>query len=114
LDDPGLTALEARYANIDTQILNAATVDRVNTAVSNKTNLFWDYDAVEVLSGTIPADLFTQFDGMKVITETMSNGQSMYMVYDGNIEDMSFRYRCFTWWGVTVRDPQRCGIALAP
>lgn len=112
LDDSALTALEKAYANVDTQITDGTVVTRVNTAASDKTNLFWDKDAVEVLSGNIPADLFTQFDGMKTITSTMSNGQSMYMVYDGNIEDMTFRYRLFTWWGVTVRDPQRCGVAV--
>lgn len=114
LDDPALSVIEAAYANIDTQILGTATVDRLNTAASNKSNLFWDKDAVEVLSGNIPANLFSEYDGMKVISETMSNGQDMYMIYDGNIEDMTFRYRLFTWWGITVRDPQRCGIALAP
>lgn len=114
LDDPALSNIEKAYANIDTQILGTATVDRLNTATSNKSNLFWDKDAVEVLSGTIPANLFSEYDGMKVITETMSNGQQMYMVYDGNIENMTFRYRMFTWWGITVRDPQRCGVALAP
>jgi len=50
---------------------------------------------------------------MKVISETMSNGQTMYMVYDGNIADMTFRYRLFTWYGVTIRDPRRCGVSIA-
>jgi len=112
VDDPGLTLLEAKYANIDTQILGTATVERVNSDTSAKTNLFWDRDAVEILSGNIPANLFSEFDGMKVISETMSNGQEMYMIYDANIEKMTFRYRLFTWWGVTVKDPQRCGISV--
>lgn len=111
-DDPGLSLIEKASANIDTQILNAATVERVNSDVSAKTNLFWDKDAIEILSGNIPANLFAEFDGMKVLTETMANGQSMYMIYDANLVDMTFRYRLFTWWGVTVADPQRCGIAV--
>jgi hypothetical protein len=93
LDDPALSTLEAAYANIDTRILNAATLDRVNIDASNKVNLFWDKEAVEVIGGTIPAELFSQYDGMKVISDTMKNGQTMYMVYDGNIDTMSFRYR---------------------
>ena len=110
-DDPGLTATEAAYANIDTQILDTAVVVRQNTLASAKTNLFWDEDAVEVLSGNIPAELFKQYDGMKTMTHTMKNGQKFYMVYDGNIENMTFRYRIFTWWGVTIRDPSRVGVA---
>ena len=111
-DDAALTTTEKAYANIDTVILNAATVERVNSDASNKTNLFWDKDAVEVLGGTIPAELFKQFDGMKVISHTMSNGQEMYMVYDGNIATMNFRYRLFTWYGITIRDPSRVGVAV--
>lgn len=112
-DDPGLSTLQKAYANINTRILNGATVNRINTAASYKTNLFFDADAVEVLSGSIPAELMASFSGKKVISDTISNGQKMYMVFDGNINDMTFRYRMFTWWGVTVRDPMRCGVALS-
>ena len=112
LDDPGLSALEASYANVDTQILNAATMDRLNTDASAKTNIFFDSDAVEVLGGNIPAELFSQYDGMKVISSAMSNGQQMYMVYDGDIATMNFRYRIFTWFGITIADPSRCGVAV--
>jgi len=111
-DDPALSATEKAYANINTRILNLATVNRVNTDASKKANLFWDKDAVEVLGGTIPSELFKQFDGMQVINSTMKNGQEMYMVYDGNIATMNFRYRLFTWYGITIRDPSRVGIAV--
>ncbi len=112
LDDSSLTATEASYANVDTQILNTATVNRVNTDASNKSNLFWDKDAIEVIGGSIPAGLFKQYDGMQVISSTMKNGQEMYMVYDGDIATMNFRYRLFTWYGITVRDPSRAGVAV--
>lgn len=112
LDDPGLNTLEAAYANINTQILNLATVDRLNTAASSKTNIFWDKSAVEVLGGTIPADLFKQFDGMKVVSDTMSNGQPLYMIYDGQIDKLTFRYRIFTWYGITVCNPSNCGVGV--
>lgn len=110
-DDPGLSALEQAYANVNTQIKNGVTMSRVNTDASDKTNLFWDKDAVEVLGGTIPAELMAQFDGKKVVNMGMKNGLNMYMVYDGNITDMTFRYRLFTWYGVTIKDPSRVGIA---
>ena len=112
-DDAGLTALEKAYANVDTTISNLDVVARLNTAASTKSNLFWDKDAVEVLGGTIPADLMAQFDGKKVINMGMKNGLNMYMVYDGNITDMTLRYRLFTWYGITIKDPQRVGVALS-
>lgn len=111
-NDSNLNPTELSYANIDTQILDSATVVRVNSDASNKTNLFWDKDAVEVLGGTIPAELFKQFDGMKVINHTMKNGQEMYMIYDGDMATMNFRYRLFTWYGITIKDPSRVGVAV--
>lgn len=112
LDDPALSTLEAAYANIDTQILDTATVDRLNIDATNKVNLFWDKAAIEVIGGTIPAELFAQYDGMKVITDTMKNGQQLYMVYDGDMVTMNFRYRLFTWYGITVCNPSNCGCAV--
>lgn len=112
LDDPGLTELEQAYANIDTQIEDGAVVSRLNTDASAKTNLFWDQEAVEVFSGSIPADLFKQYEGMKVLTDTMKNGQKVYMLYDANLVNMMFRYRIFTWYSVTIKDPSRCGVGV--
>ena len=57
-DDGALTPTELAYANIDTVIVNLATVERLNSDTLAKTNLFWDRDAVEVIGGTIPAELF--------------------------------------------------------
>ena len=112
-DDPALTTLEKSYANINTRILNAATVNRVNIDASARTNLFFDKSAIEVLGGDVPANLFSEFKAAKVISKKMKNGLTMYMLYDGNITNMTFRYRLFTWYGVTVLNPQNCGVAVA-
>lgn len=113
LDDPALSALEKAYANVNTRILNNATVNRVNVDASKKVNLFYDKDAVEVLGGTIPADLFKSFDGLKVINQTMKNGLKMYMIYDANMINMQLRFRLFTQYGITIKDPSRCGVAVS-
>ena len=110
-DDAALSVLEKAYANIDTTILNAATVDRLNIDATAKTNLFWDKDAVEVMGGQVPAELFKQFAGKKVLSSTMANGQTMYMIYDGNITKMTFQFRLFTWNGITIRNPSMVGVA---
>lgn len=112
IGDGALSTLELAYANINTPILNAALVVRMNQDTSARANLFWDMDAVEVMGGTVPAQLFKEFGGMKVITSTMRNGQTMYMLYDGNITKMSFQFRLFTWWGFTVRNPSAVGVAI--
>ena len=111
-DDSSLSTLEKAYANVDTTILNAATITRLNTDATNKVNVFFDKMAIEVIGGTIPAELFSQFAGSKVMTDTMSNGLKVYMLYDGNIATMTFRFRLFTWFGITIAQPQNCGCAV--
>lgn len=110
-DDSSLSELEQAYANIDTQILNGAVVDRINTDASAKANLFWNKDAVEVMGGSVPAQLFKEFAGQRVINAPMKNGQQMYMLYDGDIETMNFTFRLFTWWGITICNPSAVGVA---
>lgn len=111
-DDAALSTLEKAYANVDTTILNGATVDRINSDASARTNLFWDSSAIEVIGGKIPADLFSTFAGKKVRSETLSNGLEMYMLYDGDITTMTFEYRIFIWYGITVCNPSNCGVAV--
>ena len=109
-DDPGLSALEASYANINTRILNTATMNRVNIDASVKTNLFWDRNAIEVMTGEVPVQLFQEFAGKKIAQAAMENGQTMYMMYDGDIVTADFRYRIFTWDGITIANPQQVGV----
>lgn len=109
-NDPGLTDLEKAYANVDTRILNTATMNRVNIDTSVKANLFWDKRAVEVMTGAIPVELFKEFAGLKIAQADMENGQTIYMMYDGDIVKANFTYRCFTWDGITVANPQQVGV----
>lgn len=110
VDDPALTTLEKAYANIDTRILTAATVDRLNIDASAKVNAFWCKNSIEVLGGDAPVDLLNQFGGQRVISSTMKNGQIMYMAYDGDIDKLTFKCRLFTWYGLTNKDPSANGV----
>jgi hypothetical protein len=112
LDDTGLTDHEKSYANINTKILNGANVVRLNTDASAKTNIFWDRDSIKVVGGTLPANMFQEFNSAKVLTKSLPNGLPVYMMYDGDIADLTFRYRVTAWTGVTVCAPQNCGVAI--
>ncbi len=112
LDDAGLSVTEQAYANVNTQILSGATMVAVNTT-GGRANLFYDNDAIEVIGGNVPMELMAEFDGMKVISETMSNGLNMYMVYDAKLDDLTLRYRLFTWYGLTMKDPSRAGVSVS-
>lgn len=112
LNDGALTTTEKAFANVDEVIGSGATMTRLNTDASAKSNIFFDKDSIEVIGGDIPADLMKQFEGMKVTSETLSNGLKMYFVYDSTLVDMSLRYRSFVWYGLTNKDPQRNGVAV--
>jgi len=95
------------YGNC-TGALIGQTINALNVT-GGKQNIFGCKGSVEVTSGDAPIELLNEFGGMKVISSTMSNGQKMYMAYDGSLLDMSFTCRLFTWYGVTVANPQGCG-----
>ena len=113
LDDAALSTLEKAYANVDTTIASGDAVNVVNLDANAQTNIFWAKDSIEVIGGEIPANLLQEFDGKKVITKAMSNGQVMYCVYDGNIVDMTLRYRLFTWYGLANLNPMANGVAVS-
>lgn len=110
--DGALDATEKAYANVIDPIGNGATVTRLNTDASARTNLFFDTDSIEVIGGDIPAELMKSFGGLKVASERLSNGLNMYMVYDSNMINMELRYRLFVWYGLTNKDPSRNGVAV--
>ena len=111
-NDAGLTLAQKAYANINTQILNAATVNRVNIDASAQPSLFWQKDSIEVLGGKVPMEMLGQWGGMKVASETLSNGLTMYMLYDGNIATLQGRWRMFIWYGVNNARPADNGILI--
>ena len=113
VDDAALTTLEKAYGNINTQITSGANVTRLNTDASAKVNAFWCKDSIEVTGGDAPLNLLNEYDGMKVISQTMKNGQKMYMAYDGDIAKLTFRYRLFTWYGLTNANPSANGVAIS-
>ena len=112
LSDVSLSAEEAAYANVDTQIQSGDTVSRLNIDESAQANIFWDKDSIEVIGGDAPLSLMNEFGGMKVVNQSMSNGQTMYMVYDGDIDTLTFKCRLFTWWGLCNRNPSANGVAV--
>ncbi len=111
-DDPGLTALEKAYANINTQIKTGAVVSRVNIDASEKANIFWAKDSIKMIGGEVPWELMSQYDGNQVLSEQIAPGVTAYMVYDGNIASATFRYRIFVWYGLSNFNPMANGVAV--
>jgi hypothetical protein len=113
VDDPSLSVLEKAYANIDTQITSGANMTRLNVDASARGDIFWDKSSIEVLSGNAPIQLLNEFGGMEVRSHTMSNGQTMYIAYDGDIDKLTFKCRLFTWYNVTNKNPSANGVSIS-
>lgn len=112
LDDPALSSLEQAYANINTQILSGATVNKLNVDASEKANIFWAKDSIKMIGGQVPWELMSEYDGNEVLSEEIAPGITAYMVYDGNIASATFRYRIFVWYGLSNFNPMANGVGL--
>lgn len=112
LDDTNLSAEQRAVANVNTGIRNDATIVRLNVDNLARVNIFWAKDSIEVIGGDAPIQLLSEFGGMQVISSAMGNGQKMYMAYDGNIDDLTFKCRLFTWWGLVNKNPMGNGVGI--
>jgi hypothetical protein len=110
--DGTLTAAQAACANVSIPFVDTAVVARLNIDTSAKANIFWCKDSIEITSGDAPLELLNEYDGMKVVSSTLKSGQNMYMAYDGNLADLTFRFRVFTWYGVTNANPSANGVGI--
>lgn len=112
INDAALSTIEKSYGNINTQILNGATVTRVNTDASAQPSLFWQKDSIHLLSGDIPIDMFK--GGSQNSFKTKIPGTDLYlcMLYDSDIVKLSTTMRCFVWYGVNNANPSANGRAI--
>lgn len=110
-DQAGITTEQAAYANISTSIDSGDSVSAVNVNGGNA-NSFWANDSICVVNGRQPFEILNEFDGMKVVSETLDNGLDLYMAYDANLATVNARVRLFTRWGLVNKDPSRNGNAI--
>lgn len=110
-DQAGITPEQAAYANISTAITTGAAVASVNTT-AGQANSFWANDSICIVNGDTPLEILNEFDGMKVVSESLDNGIKLYMAYDANLATVNARVRLFTRWGLVNKDPSRNGNAV--
>jgi hypothetical protein len=116
LTDGGLTAEELAYANVTGTVDDTAAVSVLNdqSIAGNiwQPDVFWTDDSVEVVSGDAPFDFMAEMDGFKVIKETLDNGITVYIMYQGSIATANLQCRVFVWYGLVNRKPSHNGIIL--
>lgn len=110
-DQTGITTEQAAYANISTQIVATTVVSKANET-GGRANTFWANDSVAIVNGDAPLDMLNEFDGMKVVSETLDSGVRLYMAYDATLPTLNCRVRLFTWYGLVNKDPSRNGNSI--
>ncbi len=106
--DSAPTAGELQYKNVTAAPANGAAITFLNTT-SALVNPFWQADAFEILPGRLaPAPE----SGLAVMRGTTDNGIELLMTRQGNINDLSTKYRFDTLWGLVNKQPQMTGAIM--
>jgi hypothetical protein len=104
------TQSQADWANCSAAAAGGAALTWINIADA-QTNLFWENDALSVNVAPVVGSE-EDLGGMILMNETTDLGLNVVVAKQGAISDLSTEWRMTTFFGVTVRDPLKCGILL--
>lgn len=109
---PATTANQARadYANCSQAAGAAAVLTFINFDTA-QTNLFWENDAISINVAPVVGSE-NDLGGMILMNETTELGLNVIVAKQGAIGDLSTEWRMTTFFGVTIRDPLKCGIMM--
>jgi P22 coat protein - gene protein 5 len=104
----GASDPEKQYQNVVGTPASTAAITWLNTA-SGFANPFWQDDAFEIVPGNYrPAE----DAALAVLRATTSNGVTVTMTRQGNIGDLSCRYRWDTFFGLVNKQPEMSGVEM--
>ena len=99
---------EKQYQNVSATPASTAAITWLNTA-SGFANPFWQGDCFEI----VPGNYRPQEDaGLAVMRATTDNGVTVTMTRQGNIGDLSCKYRWDTFFGLVNKQPQMSGVEM--
>lgn len=99
---------ELQYQNCAVTPSATAGITGLNT-VTKAVNPFWQYDAIELMPGryAVPTDA-----GAAVMRGTTDSGIELVMQKQYDINTMTTFFRFDTLFGVTMTQPEHCGIMM--
>lgn len=104
------TDIEQQYQNVNSLPADGATITILNTTLAKK-NLFWYKDCIELMPGKDAIDEGTGA-GVSVIQSSTPQGLVLQLSKQWSLVSNKMLYRLDCRWGVTVTNPEMCGIAL--
>ncbi|MEI5996834.1 hypothetical protein H3V53_06350 [Paraburkholderia bengalensis] len=104
----GATDAELSYKNCTATPAAGAAITWLNTVTAG-VNCFWKKESVEILPGrlAVPSD-----QGLAVMRGTTDQGIEIVMTKQAHIETYKSLYRVDAFYGVSVTNPEMCGIML--
>ena len=104
------TQSQADWANVTAEAGAGATLTYINIADA-QTNVFWENDALSINVAPVVGSE-NDLGGMILLNATTELGLNVVVAKQGAISDLSTEWRVTTFFGVTVRDPLKCGILI--
>jgi len=104
------TQAQADYANVTNAAPGAGVLTFINFDTA-QTNIFWENDAISINVAPVVGSE-SDLGGMILMNATTDLGLNVVVAKQGAIADLSTQWRVTTFFGVTVRDPIKCGILL--
>lgn len=108
ISNGGGTPAEVQYQNVASTPTNGLALTFLNTTAAY-VNPFWQGDAMEILPGRLaPA---TE-SGLAVMRGTTDDGIELVMTRQGEINDLSTKYRFDTIYGCNCLNPEMAGVMM--
>jgi len=106
----GASTSEQQYGNCTSGAAGGAAITAVNTADA-RVNSFWCKDSIEIYEGrfSLPE---SDFGGVNSMMGTTDSGIQLVLAKQGDINDLSAKYRWTMFYGVTNLQPTMNGIQL--
>jgi hypothetical protein len=104
------TQAQADWANCSVVAGAGAALTFINYDTA-QSNLFWENDALSINVAPVVGSE-NDLGGMILMNATTDLGLNVVVAKQGAIADLSTEWRVTTFFGVTVRDPLKCGMLL--
>lgn len=104
----GGTGPELMYQNVTAAPVDGASLVFLNTTAGEVTS-FWQGDALQILPGRLAPAVNS---GMAVMSATTDNGFQLVMTRQGEINQLTTKYRVDAIWGTLAANTEMMGIEL--
>ena len=110
IDANGSTTSEKQYGNCSTGAAGGAAITAINTTTA-RVNSFWIKDSIEIYEGRLALPE-SDFAGLNTMTGSTDSGIQLILAKQGEINDLTAKYRWTIYFGVTNLQPTMNGIQL--